>query len=139
MINKPCLCNQQLYRVRSYTYDFLRAIKPFYEIICFSKMPELEIMQIIKHVENVLNKSRDYQNKVNFHHSKGVNSNMRGSKLSVKGRQQEYLQPQTFFQFILNEDKDFLHIESLNTWVPNLQLLLRNRKKYNIYMVSGDI
>ena len=32
-----------------------------------------------------------------------------------------------------------MHIESLNKWVPNLQLLLRNRKKYNIYMVSGDI
>ena len=97
MIHKPCLCNQQLYRVRSYTYDFLRAIKPFYEIICFSKMPKLEIEQIIKHVENVLNKSRDDQNKDKFHPTKCANSKMRGSRLSVNGRKQEYLKPQTFF------------------------------------------
>ena len=42
-LDKPCLCNKTLYRIREYTYNFLRALAPFYETICFSKMPTGEI------------------------------------------------------------------------------------------------
>lgn len=129
MIKRHCLCNRQLYRVRSYTYDFLRAIQPFYELVAISRMPKFQIEQIIKHLEKSLNRHRIQQNKLNFlYHPGRKNLKMRGNTEINKDRT-IYLEPQVFFQFILNEDQDFILIENQGKWVPNLQLLLRNRKK----------
>ena len=65
---------------------------------------------------------------------------MRGNReFDIDKNQKIYLMPQTFFQFIMNEDCDFLFIERLKEWVPNLSMLLRNRKKDRMYMVSGNI
>ena len=45
----------QVYKVRPYTYDFLRAIQPFYEIIIHSLMDRKVIENISNHLESVLN------------------------------------------------------------------------------------
>lgn len=53
---KLCLCNYSLYQVRPYTYEILRAIQPFFEIVAVSNMYNYELEQIIDHIESVLNK-----------------------------------------------------------------------------------
>lgn len=42
--------------VRPYTYEILRAIQPFFEIVVFSKLHHKVLEHIIDHIESVLNK-----------------------------------------------------------------------------------
>ena len=36
---KMCICNLELYQIRPFTFELLRSIQPFFELIAFSKMP----------------------------------------------------------------------------------------------------
>lgn len=51
-----CICEVLVYQVRPYTYEFLRAIQPFFEIVVFSRLHHRELEFIIDHIESVLNK-----------------------------------------------------------------------------------
>ena len=51
-----CICDLLVYLVRPYTYEILRAIQPFFEIVVFSKLHHKVLEHIIDHIESVLNK-----------------------------------------------------------------------------------
>lgn len=50
-----CFCHVYIYKIRPYTYEFLRAIQPFFEVIIFSNMHYKLIEGICNHIEEVLN------------------------------------------------------------------------------------
>lgn len=52
---KLCICDFQIFRVRPYTFEILRAIQPFFEVVTFTNMPHFDLEQIIDHIESVLN------------------------------------------------------------------------------------
>ena len=61
---EDCLCDLLVYQVRPYTYEILRAIQPFFEIVVFSKIHHKILEYIIDHIESVLNKPiRDFLEK----------------------------------------------------------------------------
>ena len=41
--------------VRPYTFEFLRAVEPFFQIIIYTKMNHKSIEQICNHMEEILN------------------------------------------------------------------------------------
>lgn len=45
-----------MYKIRPYTFEIIRAIQPFFEIIAISDLAYNELEQIIDHIEIVLNK-----------------------------------------------------------------------------------
>jgi uncharacterized protein YutD len=51
-----CICDLLVYLVRPYTYEILRAIQPFFEIVVFSKLHHKILEHIIDHIESILNK-----------------------------------------------------------------------------------
>ena len=51
-----CICDLMVYLVRPYTYEILRAIQPFFEIVVFSKLHHKILEHIIDHIESILNK-----------------------------------------------------------------------------------
>ena len=51
-----CICDYIVFQVRPYTYEILRAIQPFFEILVFTKMHHKILENIIDHIEAVLNK-----------------------------------------------------------------------------------
>ena len=53
---EKCICDLLVYLVRPYTYEILRAIQPFFEIVVFSKLHHKVLEHIIDHIESVLNK-----------------------------------------------------------------------------------
>lgn len=68
-----------MYKIRDYTFNFLRALAPFYETICISKMPHFEIEQIINHMEEILNMPLKMQNMKFLDQFKCKNKYMRGN------------------------------------------------------------
>jgi len=56
MGNETCICDYLVYQVRPYTYEILRAIQPFFEIVVFTKIHHKILETIIDHIESVLNK-----------------------------------------------------------------------------------
>jgi hypothetical protein len=51
-----CLCNKELYQIRPFTFELLRSIQPFFELIAFSNLPFHKLEQIIEFLELILNK-----------------------------------------------------------------------------------
>ena len=51
-----CICERDIYHIRPYTFEIMRALQPFFEIIGMSNLPYFELEQIIDHIELVLNK-----------------------------------------------------------------------------------
>jgi len=45
----------EVYMVRPYTYEFLRALEPFFELIVFSNMRKKDLEQLVTAIENILN------------------------------------------------------------------------------------
>ena len=54
--HSECIKENVVYQIRPYTFNFLRAIKPFFEIIVYSKLPFNTLFQIAHHIETILNK-----------------------------------------------------------------------------------
>ena len=50
------MCDKTVYQIRPYTFEILRAIQPFFEIVATSNLHYDELDQIIEHIECVLNK-----------------------------------------------------------------------------------
>jgi hypothetical protein len=42
--------------IRPYTFEMLRAIQPFFELIAYSRLPMAVLESIISHIEKVLNR-----------------------------------------------------------------------------------
>ena len=38
-----CICNKSLYQIRPYTFEILRAIQPFFEVVGMSHIPFIEL------------------------------------------------------------------------------------------------
>jgi hypothetical protein len=53
-----CGCNYRVYKVRPYAYNFLRGLKPFFEMIAFSKLSKKVLSQLVTHMESVLFKHK---------------------------------------------------------------------------------
>ena len=51
-----CICDVNIFQIRPYTYEMLRAIQPFFEIVATSFLPYNQIDFIIEFIETVLNK-----------------------------------------------------------------------------------
>ena len=54
--DRNCACDRIIYQVRPYTYEILRAIQPFFEMVATSNLPHYLLENIIEHMEHVLNK-----------------------------------------------------------------------------------
>jgi hypothetical protein len=50
-----CICDLYVFRIRPYTYEMLRAIQPFFEIVVFSKFHHKIIEHITDYLESILN------------------------------------------------------------------------------------
>ena len=50
-----CVCKMMIYQIRPYTFEFLSAIQPFYEIMAISNIEFTELKFIVEHIENILN------------------------------------------------------------------------------------
>jgi hypothetical protein len=50
-----CICSVEVYKVRPYTYDFLRSLQPFYSVSCYTVLNKIRAEKIIIHIERVLN------------------------------------------------------------------------------------
>ena len=62
--SEQCICHTHVYKIRPYTYDLLRAVQPFYEIICCSKNQGHLLEKIIDHIEEVINRPvKEWQEK----------------------------------------------------------------------------
>lgn len=46
-----CVCDVFVYKIRPYTFEFLRAIQPFFEILIFSKMHPNILLNVCNHLE----------------------------------------------------------------------------------------
>jgi hypothetical protein len=57
-----CPCNLKVYNIRPYSLEIIGALLPFYEMIAISCMPTSELIQIVNHFENVLNKPLEEKN-----------------------------------------------------------------------------
>jgi len=44
-----------LYQIRPYALEFIRALKSFFSIVIFSKLPLQHIIKITDHIEAILN------------------------------------------------------------------------------------
>ena len=44
-----------VYMVRPYTYEFLRAVEPFFELIVFSNLKKKDLEQLVTAIEKILN------------------------------------------------------------------------------------
>jgi hypothetical protein len=53
---EDCVCNVHVFKLRPYTYEFLRAIFPFFELVVFTRMHYKILEHIIDHIESYLNK-----------------------------------------------------------------------------------
>jgi hypothetical protein len=53
--DKLCDCDLEIYQIRPYTFEILRAIQPFFEMIAMSYLPYNELEQIIDYIELMLN------------------------------------------------------------------------------------
>jgi hypothetical protein len=50
-----CVCNTEVYKIRPYALQLLRAIRPFLEVIAFTYWPEWKLNHFIVQLEEVLN------------------------------------------------------------------------------------
>ena len=91
-----CNCNKTLYKIKPYSLQFLNSISNFFEIIAFSRIPEFEAKQIIRHLETLWNKT--------FYKRK--------SKKVVR----------KLFSYVLSEDYYFVQL--YDEYIPNLNVLL---------------
>ena len=58
-----CACKVRIYNVRPYTYEFLSCLSSQYEIIGAANLPRYEITQMIKSLEDYVNKIVEEKNK----------------------------------------------------------------------------
>lgn len=106
-----------VYQIRPYTYEFLRAIQPFFEIVVFSRMHHKIIENIINHIESVLNKP-----------IKQFLERQRGQPRRGRfGRGKKLPDEKLYFQFIFHQ-RQYIHIKEIDRYVENLLLLTKNRK-----------
>ena len=53
--NIACVCNTEVYKIRPYALQLMRAIRPFLEVIAFTNWPEKKLNHVIVQLEEVLN------------------------------------------------------------------------------------
>lgn len=122
-----CICDLMVYLVRPYTYEILRAIQPFFEIVVFSKLHHKILEHIIDHIESILNKPiREFLEK--YQKSMNKSSFQRMKKLpDVK----------IYFQFIIHQ-RQYIHIKEYDKHIENLLVLTKNRPKDNLIFISSN-
>ena len=50
-----CVCTTEVYKIRPYALQLMRAIRPYIEVIAFTNWPEQKLNHVILHLEEVLN------------------------------------------------------------------------------------
>ena len=122
-----CICDFIVFQVRPYTYEILRAIQPFFEILVFTKMHHKILENIIDHIEAVLNKPiKEFLEK--FKSKSQKNQFQRMKKLpDIK----------IYFQFIIHQ-RQYIHLKEYDKWIENLLVLTKNRLKENLIFISSN-
>ena len=87
--------------VRPYAYDLLRAVQPFFELICYSKNHSVILEQIVDHIEEVIN--RPVKEWIEKHRNNSPNR-------SSKQRMKNMPQIKVYFSYIIHQ-KQYLNIE----------------------------
>ena len=57
-----CPCTVQVYQIRPYTLQIIGALSPFYELIAMSCLPKQDVIQIVNHLEKLLNEPKIKRN-----------------------------------------------------------------------------
>ena len=50
-----CACKIEVYKIRPYALELMRAIRPFLEVIAFTNWPEKKLSEFLRQFEEVLN------------------------------------------------------------------------------------
>lgn len=90
----------QLYKIRPHTYDFLRAMVNFFELIVFTPWSKKKIDFIINHLERVLN--MQVQKAVDDSFSQFEEEEQKECHSFYSRRLRNKPQNRVYFQFILN-------------------------------------
>ena len=124
-----CLCNKDLYQVRPFTYELLRSIQPFFELIAFSKMPFHQLEQIIEFMELILNKPiiDMLLDKNRKKKRRTIRNKKKRTKIEVK----------SFFQNIVCE-MGFVSLPEVDDHLHNLFLLTQNRNIPDIFLITSN-
>jgi hypothetical protein len=118
-----------VYQIRPFAIKFLRALKPFFDIIVYSRLDLNTLTQIVDHIETILNKPildriRKYaQNKININ-----KKFMRIGSMPLS---------QIYFNFILHKGQ-YIHIEGAGQFVENLPLVHKNKPKDTVIFLSSN-
>ena len=49
------IADNKVYKINPEAYNFILSVSPFFELICFSNLPEKTLLTIIDHIEDQLN------------------------------------------------------------------------------------
>ena len=47
------IADNKVYKINPEAYNFILAVSPFFELICFSNLPEKTLLTIIDHIEGI--------------------------------------------------------------------------------------
>ena len=78
-----------MYQIRPYTFQFLNAIQPFYEIVAISNIDIKKIEIILDHLETVLNEQTIHNNKKMKKKLKEYKDNIK-----INNKRQDFRSPQ---------------------------------------------
>ena len=145
---KLCTCQYDIYQIRPYTFEILRAIQPFFEIIALSNSTYYILEQILDQIELILNKpiiemvikQREEQKSGNLSARSNKSDDSSLSKRTIrqkKKRGNKPIQPKSFFQYMICNN-NYTFIQEVNEHVENLFLMTGNRKKDNIFLISSN-
>ena len=110
----------QVFKINPETYNFIYSIAPFFEIVCFTNLPDRILSPIINHIEEIMNLPLIQSN------SQKENSRQRNAAVE---------EPKIFFNFIIDE---VWYHQIGDIKIENLMLLTFNREKNEIIYLSND-
>ena len=137
MQGRLCICTKEIYQIRPYTFEILRSLQPFFEIVATSSMPYSYMEQIIDYIEIMLNRPIT-EMLIKQAEMKKDGSYAKQTK-GKKKRKVKKIEPKIFFQFLVC-DTNFIHFKerSIDEHIDNLVLLLKNRRPSEIFMITSD-
>ena len=107
----------------------MSSLKPFFDIIIFSKLPKDHIVQIIDHIETVLNAKTLVE--IRQFAEKKLSWDKKFLRLKSIP-----LQAKCYFNNVLQIDQ-YIYIEKANEYIENLSILTVGRPKDNVFFLSN--
>ena len=129
-----CPCKIRIFNIRPFAHELVQSLSQSFELTAISNLPKSELNQVVKQLEKFLNKKihKSCEESKQTPHSEFIRS-------SIEKSQEQVMQTETpYFNIVLNEDH-FLNFDLLDESIPNLHLLLKNRSKSNIFLISSNM